>query len=62
MLKLLALLALLAFIIFVIGVLVGVRCQEINLSHRERRLADERRRVNEKICAFNAQLELSNLT
>lgn len=46
----LELLALLAFI-FVIGVLVGVRCQEINLSHRERRLADERRRVNEKICS-----------
>lgn len=50
--------ALIAFIIFTTGVLVGVRCQEINLRRRERRLIEERRRVNEQICAVNARLEL----
>lgn len=50
--------ALIAFIVFAIGVLIGVRCQEINLRQRERRLLEERRRVNEQICALNARLEL----
>lgn len=48
------LIALVAFIIFTIGVLVGVRCQEINLQRREQRLTEERRRVNEQIRALNA--------
>ncbi|MGH3825476.1 MAG: hypothetical protein ACRDRA_21960 [Pseudonocardiaceae bacterium] len=48
------LITLVAFIIFTIGVLVGVRCQEINLRRRERRLAEERRRVNEQIRVFTS--------
>ncbi|MGH3799653.1 MAG: hypothetical protein ACRDTD_05855 [Pseudonocardiaceae bacterium] len=49
----LELITLVAIIIFTIGVLVGVRCQEINLQGRERRLTEERRRVNEQISALN---------
>jgi hypothetical protein len=52
---------LLSFIIFTIGVLVGVRCQEINLRGRERRLADERRHVNAQVCALQARHEVNNL-
>lgn len=48
------LIGLVAFIIFTIGVLVGVRCQEINLRRRERRLSEERRRVNQQIRALDA--------
>ncbi len=48
----LELIALVAFVIFTLGVLVGVQCQEINLRRRERRLAKERRRVNEQIRAL----------
>lgn len=40
------------FMIFVVGVLVGVRCQEINLQGRERRLAQERRSVNNQLHAL----------
>jgi hypothetical protein len=43
---------LMSFVIFVIGFLLGVRCQEINLRGRERRLAEERQRVNAQIRAF----------
>ncbi|MGH3694906.1 MAG: hypothetical protein ACRDRX_13125 [Pseudonocardiaceae bacterium] len=53
----LKMIALIAFIIFTAGVLIGVRCQEINLRRRERRLLEERQRVNEQICALNARLE-----
>lgn len=52
---------LLAFCIFVFGVLMGVRCQEINLRCRERRLAEERRRVNAQIRALEAHHEVNNL-
>ncbi len=47
----LELLALVASIIFTMGVLVGARCQEINLRRREQWLAQERRRMNEQIRA-----------
>lgn len=56
-----ALTFLLVFSIFVVGVLVGVRCQEINLQGRERRLAGERRRVNAQIRALQAHREVNNL-
>lgn len=52
---------LLSFIIFAVGVLVGVRCQEINLRVRERRLADERRYVNSQILALQTWREVNNL-
>lgn len=52
---------LLGFGIFVFGVLVGVRCQEINLRCRERRLARERRHVNAQIRALEAHSEVNNL-
>jgi hypothetical protein len=45
------------FIIFIFGVLVGVRCQEINLRERERRLAKERRHVNDQLRALTAYHE-----
>jgi hypothetical protein len=56
-----ALIFLLAFSVFTIGVLVGVRCQEINLRGRERRLAEERRRVTAQIRALRAHHEANNL-
>ncbi len=56
-----ALILLLGFSVFAIGVLVGVRCQEINLRGRERRLAGERRRVNAQILALQAHHEVNNL-
>jgi hypothetical protein len=56
-----ALILLLAFLVFAFGVLVGVRCQEINLQGRERRLAGERRRVNAQIRALEAHHEVNNL-
>jgi hypothetical protein len=43
------LIILLIFFIFTLGLLVGIRCQEINLRRRERRLAEERRRLNELV-------------
>lgn len=55
------LILLLGFSVFVIGVLVGVRCQEINLRSRERRLAEGRRRVNAQIRALQAHHEVNNL-
>ena len=55
------LVCLLSFIIFTVGVLVGVRCQEINLRGRERRLADERRHVNSQILALQTHREVNNL-
>lgn len=51
----------LVFIALAIGVFVGVRCQEINLQNRERRLAEERRRVNARIRALHAHHEVNNL-
>lgn len=56
-----ALILLLDFSVFAIGVLVGVRCQEINLRGRERRLAGERRRVNAQIRALQAHHEVNNV-
>jgi len=47
--------------IFVFGALVGVRFQEVNLRGRERRLAEERRRVNAQIRALAAHTEVNNL-
>lgn len=52
---------LLSSIIFAVGILVGVRCQEINLQARERRLSDERRRVNAQICALQTRHEVNKL-
>lgn len=52
---------LLSSTIFAVGILVGVRCQEINLRVREQRLADERRRVNAQICALQTRHEVNNL-
>lgn len=52
---------LLAFTIFVIGVLVGFRCQEINLRGRERSLAGERRRLNAQIRALQAHHDVNDL-
>ena len=54
------LVCLLSFIIFTVGVLVGVRCQEINLQRRERRLADDRRHVNSQILALRMRREVNN--
>jgi hypothetical protein len=48
----LELIALGGLLVFVLGVLVGVRCQEINLRRRERRLIDEKRRLNEQILSL----------
>ncbi|MCA1670742.1 MAG: hypothetical protein LC799_00565 [Actinobacteria bacterium] len=56
-----ALMFLLASGVFAIGVLVGVRCQEINVQGRERRLAGERRRVNAQIRALHTHHEVNNL-
>lgn len=56
-----ALIFLLAFSIFAIGVLVGARCEEINLRSRERRLAGERRRVNTQIRTLQAHHDVNNL-
>lgn len=44
--------ALMGFLVFTLGLLLGVRCQEINLRRRERRLLEERRRLNEQIQVF----------
>jgi hypothetical protein len=55
------LICLLSFIIFTVGVLVGVRCQEINLRGRERRLAEERRHVNSQLLALQTRREVNNL-
>jgi hypothetical protein len=52
---------LLSSIIFAGGILVGVRCQEINLHGREQRLSDERRRVNAQICALQTRHEVNKL-
>lgn len=56
-----ALLVVLAAFVFAIGVLVGVRCQEINLAGRERRLTADRRRVNDKLRAIGAYHEVNNI-
>lgn len=55
------LILLLGFSVFAIGILVGVRCQEINLRGRERRLAEERRRMNARIRALRTHHEVNNL-
>ncbi len=55
------LVCLLSFIIFTVGVLVGVRCQEISLRGRERRLVDERRHVNSQLLALQTRREVNNL-
>lgn len=49
------------FIIFFLGVLVGCRCQEINLRQREQRLAEERRWVDDQLCALNAYQQVNIL-
>lgn len=48
-------------IIFWAGVLVGVRCEEINLGRRERRLAEERRLLNAQARAVGAQQAVNQL-
>lgn len=52
---------LLAFVIFAVGILAGLRCAEINLRVRERRLAQERRRVNAQLSALQAHHDVNNL-
>lgn len=52
---------LLASGVFAIGVLVGVRCQEINLQGRERRLARQRRQMNAELQAIQAHHEVNHL-
>lgn len=52
---------LLALGVFAIGVLVGVRCQEINLQGRERRLAGQRRQVNAELRAIQTHHEVNHL-
>jgi hypothetical protein len=49
------------FIIFFLGVLVGFRCQEINLRQREQRLAEERRWINDQLCALDAYQQVNIL-
>lgn len=53
---------LLAFSVFSIGVLVGVRCQEINVRGRERRIAEQRRRMNERIRSRQQNHEINNIS
>lgn len=50
-----------ACMIFAFGVLIGIRCQEVNLQGRERRLAKERGRVNAQIRALKAHHEVNSL-
>jgi hypothetical protein len=57
----LELIMLVAFTIFVFGILVGVRCQEINLRRREQRLAEERRFVNNRLSVLCAQQEVNDV-
>lgn len=52
----LELIALMGFLVFTLGLLLGVRCQEINLRRRERRLLGEKRRLNEQIQVFRTSI------
>lgn len=51
----------LVFLIFAIGVLTGLRCAEINLRGRERRLAGDRQSVNDRLRALQAHRDMNNL-
>ena len=51
----------LVFLGFAVGVVTGLRCAEINLRGRERRLSEERRRVNDRLRALQAHHDVNNL-
>jgi hypothetical protein len=55
------LILLLVFLIFASGVLTGLRCAEINLRGRERRLSEDRRWVNDRLCALQAHHDMNDL-
>ncbi|MDQ3152305.1 MAG: hypothetical protein M3R63_11495 [Actinomycetota bacterium] len=50
-----------SFTTLAVGVLLGTRFEEINLRVRERRLAEERRRVTAQSRALKAHHEVNNL-
>lgn len=51
----------LVFLGFAIGVITGLRCAEINLRGRERRLSEDRRLVNDRLRALQAHHDVNNL-